>query len=142
MKNLEKNCLICSKSFEKPTWISLKNWNETRKYCSKNCLAKSKIGNTNRLGISYPAWNKGLSGPKGKLSPSWKGNKVGYSGVHKWVESLKGKPNKCEHCLESGFIKQQIHWANIDHKYKRNLNDWIRLCTQCHYDYDKFKKLR
>ena len=29
-----------------------------------------------------------------------------------------------------------IHWANIDHKYRRNLDDWIGLCAKCHRRYD------
>ncbi len=38
-----------------------------------------------------------------------------------------------------GYIrnKKMIHWANISHKYKRDLDDWIEMCVPCHKAYDK-----
>lgn len=134
-----KQCLVCDKMFEKPIWISLKNWNETRKYCSTRCQSSFWKGKPGRkLGkTGQKAWNKGLPGLKGKYNPSWKGDKIGYSGIHKWVVLHLGKPDTCEHCGKSGLIKQQIHWANRDHEYKRILKDWMRLCAKCHQSYDK-----
>jgi len=29
-----------------------------------------------------------------------------------------------------------IQWANKDHKYKRDISDWMRLCAKCHTHYD------
>lgn len=63
----------------------------------------------------------------------WKGQKVGYCGLHAWVRRHRGKPTVCEHC---GCIGPRHHWANIDHKYRRVLEDFIRLCQRCHYVYD------
>ena len=65
---------------------------------------------------------------------SWKGDKVGYHGVHKWVKKWKGKPNLCENCGIT--TAKRYHWANIDHKYRRVLEDYIRLCPKCHSKYD------
>jgi len=45
---------------------------------------------------------------------------------------------KCELCGTEDAKKYE--WANKDHKYFRNTNDWMRVCTKCHrnYDYAKF----
>lgn len=144
MRNiLNKRCLLCKKKFEKPIWISLKNWNESRKYCSVDCQSKFWIGRPGRkLGkCGQKAWNKGASGLRGAESPSWKGEGVGYSGIHKWIELKLGKPKTCSHCGRTGLIRQQIHWANKDHKYRRKLEDWIRLCAKCHQIHDRTNKL-
>lgn len=67
---------------------------------------------------------------------SWKGIKVSYRALHKWVEYWLGKPDMCEHCGTSGLKGKQIDWANKSRKYKRVLTDWIRLCKPCHKAYD------
>jgi hypothetical protein len=65
---------------------------------------------------------------------AWKGNMVSYSGLHKWVARKLGKPNKCEHCGTTTSTKYE--WANKSGKYLRDLDDWIRLCRSCHFEYD------
>ena len=69
---------------------------------------------------------------------NWKGNDVGYSGVHHWIREMLGKPMKCEHCGRTD--KKKYEWANKNHKYRRNVDDWMRLCTKCHIKYDKERK--
>lgn len=64
----------------------------------------------------------------------WQAEKVSYSAIHAWVTRHKGSPQKCEHCQTTEPRKYE--WANIDHKYKRDLDDYIRLCTSCHRQYD------
>lgn len=96
-------------------------------------------------------WNKGkkmtdscreanrnghLGKKTGKDNPNWKDDKVGYHALHDWVERYLGKPDTCEYCGKSGLSGKNIHWANKSHKYKRKLNDWIRLCVNCHLKYD------
>lgn len=68
--------------------------------------------------------------------------KKGYTATHDWVKKHKGQPDTCEGCGKSGFVSSKIHWANVDHKYNRVLNDYIRLCGKCHYTYDVNKGLR
>lgn len=104
------------------------------------------------------AWNKGIKATKearrkmsevriGKpaywnkeeKSACWKGDDVGYSGIHYWVRKYKGKPIKCFECGVKGKKighRWNIEWANVDHKYKRNLDDYIALCCKCHQQYD------
>jgi len=100
-----------------------------------------------------PVWNKGLKGfgkefgfQKGHKindndkSYEWKGEKASYRAKHHWIEKHKGKPKKCEHCGKIGEkIKGRwnVDWANIDHKYRRVLADYIGLCKKCHGKYDK-----
>ena len=98
-----------------------------------------------------PVWNKGLKGvqehsieTRKKISDSmsetknyaWLGDKVGYFGLHVWVTKWKGSPKHCEMCGNDKLRSRQYHWANIDHKYNRVLDDFIRMCVKCHKRYD------
>ena len=90
-------------------------------------------------GLEYGrGWNKGMTDEK---SSCWKGDMVGYNGLHGWVEKKLGKPRVCEHC---GTEQAKVYdWANKSHRYLRKLSDWIRLCRKCHKKYDtKHRKLR
>ena len=69
--------------------------------------------------------------------PQWKGDNVGYFGIHKWIERKLGKPNKCEFC---GKVKGVFQWASKSREYTRKLDDWIRLCVSCHHKYDDSRK--
>lgn len=129
-----------------------RHWSETRR--GKN------IGNTWGFKLGFSPWNKGLKtgikpwlGKKrseetrkklseafigkriGEKSPVWKGNKVGYHALHGWVKRWKGEPNLCEKCGTT--TSRMYHWANIDHQYRRVLDDYIRLCVPCHKVYDR-----
>ena len=63
--------------------------------------------------------------------PCWKGDKVGYSSLHKWVKTRKTKPERCEWC---GEIKP-LDLANKV-KYDRDLDHWEWLCRKCHMKQD------
>lgn len=73
---------------------------------------------------------------KGNKHPLWKGKNAGYISIHEWINRRLGTPDICEMCGKSGLTGRKIHWANKDHKYKRNKKDWIRLCISCHKKYD------
>lgn len=78
---------------------------------------------------------KALVNPKNH--PHYKGKKAGYRAIHVFIVRKLGRAIKCSRCLkESG----RIHWSNIDHKYSRDLKDWVQLCSTCHGENDK--KLR
>ena len=66
----------------------------------------------------------------------WKGDDVGYGTLHDWVNRWKGKAKTCQECGKS-----PAEWANIDHKYRRKLGDFISLCDQCYRTYDVEKKI-
>lgn len=71
----------------------------------------------------------------GEQHPLWKGVKVGYPALHRWVQLHRGKPQECEHCGTTDASKI-YEWANIDGLYARNLDDFIRLCRSCHRKHD------
>jgi hypothetical protein len=87
-------------------------------------------------------WRKGIAINKirGKNHYKWKGDYVGYHGVHHWLYKYFGKPMKCEHCGEIILKGKNIHWANKSGKYLRDINDWLRLCKYCHAIYDKIEQ--
>lgn len=95
-------------------------------------------------------WNKGKPAPwlsernrknnpgkSGEEHHNWQGEFTSYRSMHRWVVAYKGQPTTCEHCKKENLTGHSIHWANIDHKYRRNLDDYIRLCSKCHGVYDK-----
>lgn len=128
------------------------------KYCSRICSAANA---TRPKGLKYnivkenPAWikpgqrlspntefqkgevpwHKGTHGvvPQGENHPSYKGDSVGYSGLHDWVRRHRGKATACENCGST----HHVEWANKSHEYKRELDDWLPLCKRCHAQYDK-----
>lgn len=117
------NCKVCGKEYRAV------NDHKKRQqvYCSRECfgIGWAKYSRPNIVVSNF------LVGDKNK---SWKGDLATYSAIHYWVSGNKGKPKKCEHC---GTTKaKKFEWANIDHEYKRDLNDYIRLCTPCHRKYD------
>ena len=59
-----------------------------------------------------------------------------YYDAHKWIINKKGKPKRCEYCRKNNLIGHSIHWANRDHKYRKRISDWIRLCASCHKNFD------
>lgn len=98
-------------------------------------------------------WNKGVKTgivpktafKKGQFAnekhKNWLGDSVNYRDLHAWVVRWKGQPPLCEKCGRDNLYGHNIHWANKDNKYKRILDDYIRLCAKCHKQYDKqFKK--
>lgn len=72
--------------------------------------------------------------PVGDKHRNWKGEEVGYDALHTWVVRWNGKAIKCEHCKRTD--RKKYEWANISREYKRDLQDWIQLCTSCHRRYD------
>lgn len=113
---------------------------EIRKKISEKLKGrKSPMEGRHHSQISKDKISEANSGGKNFL---WKGESVGYSTLYAWVRKKLGKPEKCEYCGTDGLRGFKIDWANKDHKYRRNLIDWIRLCKACHrkYDYEKFGK--
>ena len=144
-------CKECSKFFE-----VFKSKKDT-KFCSRNCYFTNKdvrIAMTKKLKEN---WQKGeyktmmINSHKGIIptnlkqlaemamgegNHNWKGNNVGYRGLHYWVSRKLGKANKCQFCDKEKTTPRSIHWANKSHTYLRELTDWISLCAFCHKQYD------
>lgn len=90
---------------------------EGRKFCGLPCYRKY-------LSNTFPG--------KGKNHPGWKGDDVGYWGLHDWVQDRLGRGYSCSQCGSS----KKIELANLDHKYTRDLSQWTHLCYRCHRKYD------
>lgn len=110
-----KNCKHCGTSFEVEK-------NRRTTYCSKKCyifFSKTRTGDRNHL---------------------WKGDKVEYFQLHKWICKNWGNPEKCELCFRKGEKEGRawnIEWSNKNGLYRRDRNDWWGLCVKCHRKYDK-----
>ncbi len=118
-------------------------WNKgLTKETDKRIMEKSK----NQTGILLSDKRRdSMRGPRphtrDENNHNWKNSKE-KGPIHGWVEVRKGKPKKCEVCGENN--KNKIYdWANIDHKYRRKLSDYIRMCRPCHrkYDYGRRKSI-
>lgn len=137
-----KKCIDCGKEFFCQLYIGIGAWKK-RKYCSEKC------GNLSReFKKGHRAWNKEkhhslntIKKMSGSNSVHWKGEDVGYMALHEWVRKELGQPDTCEHCRIKG-VGRKMHWANKDHKYKRNTKDWLRLCPKCHKKHDIRNELR
>ncbi len=92
------------------------------------------------------AWNKGIKGThfsrqtefkkgdnQGEANSKWRGSSVSYQNLHMWVRRHKGSATKCSLCGSTA----KVEWANISHKYLRDLNDFVELCRLHHVHYDK-----
>lgn len=85
-------------------------------------------------------WNKGKKCKQLSGKNHWKYNKNfeiekrKYLENHKWIINKLGNENNCEHCKRTD--RKRYDWSNKDHKYKRLLKDWQRLCRSCHLKYD------
>ena len=110
-----KVCPACSETFYRQLTPALEgkyNW-RTRKFCCAQC--------------SYE-YRRGRSVNVGNANNQWKGDAVGYSGIHRWVHRQKPKPLRCEACNQP----KRLEAANISQLYKRDVNDWEYLCRICH----------
>ena len=91
------------------------------------------------LGVSRKTvynWEKESASFKLALTRIRRAYRDNYVNLHYWVKRHLGTPEVCEHCGKSGLSGVQIHWANKSGEYKRELSDWLRLCTKCHKKYD------
>lgn len=124
-----KNCIVCGNEF------SFRNAPSDRardggKYCKKACQHKNMSKVLKEKGIK-PKVHYNASGD---ANMEWLADKVGNSGLHKWVARHLGKPNLCDHCGTT--TAKRFEWANKSGLYLRDLTDWLRLCTSCHRKYD------
>jgi len=77
---------------------------------------------------------------RGENNVNWKGDEVTYNSLHFWVRGNFGQPNECEHCNDNTKKSRSYQWANKSGDYKRDRDDWLRLCVSCHKKYDLANK--
>lgn len=102
-------------------------------------ISKSRMGkNYGMVGKNHPQYGKKWTSEKkmkitGINNYAWKGSKVGYSGLHRWVRENKPIPTQCEKCKRK---RLKLDAANISQEYKRDVSDWIYICRRCHMQSD------
>ncbi len=70
---------------------------------------------------------------KGSESSAWKGFKIKYESLHKWLSKNFVKPKICDFCK----LKKQLDWAlKKGKRYSRNIKNYLALCRKCHTNYD------
>ena len=69
----------------------------------------------------------------GEKNPQWKGDKVSYRELHKWIRKNKPLQAFCSNCKQE---KKKLDIANISGFYKREINDFEWLCRMCHMNKD------
>jgi len=104
-KGINNKCIDCDKIIEGRSIRCKSCWNKTR---------------------------KGIKKSQGENHGNWKGDKVGYSGLHVWVRKNKLKPKLCVDCKKA----KPYDLANISQEYKRDINDFKWLCRSCHIKKD------
>jgi len=120
-KGIYRNCQKCGIEFYiQPSQINYR----PHIYCSFKCRGGAPSN---------------LRHGKGKLSPSWKGDKAGYFALHEWVRS---NYKTADHCEYDPSHQGRFEWANISGSYLRDINDWVQLCAKCHRQYDRIRRGR
>lgn len=66
-----------------------------------------------------------------------------HNNTHKYITAHFGKANHCENKngnilnKSCGGVSKVFHWANKNHSFSRDINDYYQLCVSCHHYYDK-----
>ena len=132
-------CPNCNKSFYVPLYRIKEN---VKNCCSISCATTIKLTGKKKGAMSEDT--KAKISIKLKLiykdetkTTNWKGDNVGYFGVHDWMTKNYGQPVGCEVCgVNDNNIK--YYWANLSQQYKRDRKDFKRMCMPCHRKYDGF----
>lgn len=64
-------------------------------------------------------------------------SRLGYNGKHKRVRQKWGIPKTCDLCKTGNITGRKVHWANKDHRYRQNRENWFKVCRPCHAKWDK-----
>lgn len=139
-------CDFCKKEFNrKPSQVKLRK----QHFCSRKCradgfvfspelrkqIAETTSKNNRGRKISEQGRKNISESKKGHKHPNWKGDKVGYKGLHSWINENWGRKRECEIC---GTKKaKKFEWANLNGIYNRERKNWKRMCCSCHDKYDQ-----
>lgn len=69
----------------------------------------------------------------GSRNPMWGGDNIKYGAVHSYIRRRFKQPKKCQLCKVEN---KKLDLANISGLYKRDIEDWVFLCRQCHMRLD------
>lgn len=106
-----------------------KEWRKNLSKAHKGYVMSEEMKEKLRISHLARGSRPPTAGLKGKDSPSWKGDDIGYFALHTWVKRNLGKPSQCI----NGCIAKRYVWANISGEYKRDLSDWHESCDSCNF---------
>lgn len=121
-------CLDCKKEIQR------------RSIRCNSCAQKERFKNgawnkgKKRYWNSSTQWVKGDKRISGENAYQWKENGFTSTALHNWVKKHLGKAKECVFCKTK--TAKRYEWANKSEKYKRELSDWLELCSSCHKKYD------
>jgi hypothetical protein len=110
-----------------------------RNFCNRSCYADIRDKEIIIKGINTRLTGKEnfkKTFPINEKHQGWKGDNVGYRGLHMWLKRRLGKPTKCYKCGKEDARPRYIQWANIDGQYSRVLSDYVPMCVSCHKYHD------
>jgi hypothetical protein len=85
------------------------------------------------LGVpSRIAKKRNQAGPN---NDSWKGQDAKYAACHLRVQTLRGKPQKCEVCGTTD-VNKSYQWACLSGHFD-DPSDYKRMCRSCHSKHDR-----
>lgn len=124
-----KICTICKKEF--PATLEYFHSEKRNKNGLRGCCRICKRENDKQYRINqYENRVKNRRDFRRRFKEKYGCN---YNALHKWINSHKTKTGICMICNE----KKETVWSNIDHSYRKDLEDWKELCFQCHEIYDR-----
>ena len=116
------------------------------RFCSRRCSYDNRVRPSGLI-YNIVADNQGWIKPGERRAPetefktgqvphNFAGDMVGYCGLHDWVRAQLGPANiyTCDYC---GGTESRMEWANKSWTYKRDITDWLALCSKCHRHYDR-----
>ena len=127
-KKVKCICGECSKEFFVHRRTAIKGFG---KYCSRKCSDKGRTGKPNKKRGGFYPQHRGIN------NGMWKGDDASYVTFHTWLYREKGRASNHKCSFKSKDCLGRIEWANISREYKRDLDDWMPLCTKHHRQFDK-----
>jgi len=128
---------VKTKEHRKHLSESIKKLWEDEKYAKR--MSDAHIGQIPWIkGKKHPSQSKKMKGDTEKKARNWKGDNAGMVAIHIWIRQWYVCANHCELCGKRGNGKgHDFEWVNLrNHKYKRDINDFIQLCRKCHKNLD------
>lgn len=81
---------------------------------------------------------------KGSKNPNWKGDQIGYGGLHYRIKKNKPKTGFCDICgkKEDKYGNTTLEISNITGEYKNDIDDFQWAHRSCHRKYDYENNIR
>lgn len=99
---------------------------EHKKHTKERCENISKALTGRKISEEHRK-NTIKNAKRGKEHCRWKGDEIGYRGLHSWMRKIVPKPEFCEECKKN----KPYDLANKG-VYDRSPKNWEWLCRKCH----------